>query len=65
VVAVVDPEVVVLGGLIASAGDLMIEPSRAEAVRRMSPRTVPRIVAAAPGEDATAIGAARAAMLQP
>jgi hypothetical protein len=38
----------------------------ARAVRRMSPRTVPRIVAAALGEDAAAaIGAARAAMLQP
>jgi len=37
----------------------------ARAVRRMSPRTVTRIVAAALGEDAAAIGAARAAMLQP
>ena len=63
-VAIVDPEVVVLGGLIASAGDLLIEPSRTEAVRRMSPRTVPRIVAAALGDEAAAIGAARAAMLQ-
>ncbi|HVG71130.1 MAG TPA: hypothetical protein VM819_09475 [Vicinamibacterales bacterium] len=38
---------------------------RAGTVRRMSPRTVPRIVAAALGGDAAAIGAARAAMLQP
>jgi len=63
-VAVVDPEVVVLGGAIAGAGDLLLEPSRIEAVRRMSPRTVPRIVVSALGDDAAAIGAARAAMLQ-
>jgi glucokinase len=63
-VAVVDPEVVVLGGTIAGAGDLLVEPSRTEAVRRMSPRTVPRIVVSALGDDAAAIGAARAAMLQ-
>jgi glucokinase len=63
-VAIIDPEVVVLGGLIASAGDLLIEPCRTEAVRRMSPRTVPRIVAAALGDEAAAIGAARAAMVQ-
>jgi glucokinase len=63
-VAIVDPEVVVLGGTIAGAGDLLAEPSRTEAMRRMSPRTVPRIVASALGDDAAAIGAARAAMLQ-
>lgn len=63
-VAVLDPEVVVLGGMIASAGDLLVEPSRTDAVRRMSPRTVPRIVASALGDEAAAIGAARAAMLQ-
>ena len=62
-VAVVDPEVVVLGGLIATAGDLLVEPSRTEAVRRMSPRTVPKIVASTLGDEAAAIGAARAAML--
>lgn len=63
-VAVVDPEVVVLGGMIASAADLLVEPSRVEAVRRMSPRTVPKVVASVLGDDAAAIGAARAAMLQ-
>ena len=63
-VAVLDPEIVVLGGMIASAGDLLVESSRTEAVRRMSPRTVPRIVASALGDEAAAIGAARAAMLQ-
>ena len=63
-VAVLDPEVIVLGGMIASNGDLLVEPSRTEAVRRMSPRTVPKIVASALGDEAAAIGAARAAMLQ-
>src|SRR5690606_10217581 len=36
-VAILDPEIVVLGGLIAEAGDLLVDPARAEAVRRMSP----------------------------
>lgn len=63
-VAILDPDVVVLGGMIATAGDLLVEPSRTEAVRRISPRTVPKIVASALGDEAAAIGAARAAMLQ-
>ncbi len=63
-VAVVDPHVVVLSGMIATASDLLVEPSRTEAVRRMSPRTVPKIVASTLGDEAAAIGAARAAMLQ-
>ena len=64
-VAVVDPEVVVLGGLIAEFGDLLIEPVRFEASRRMS-GAVARAVRIVPGElgdDAAAYGAARAAML--
>jgi glucokinase len=64
-VAVVDPEVVVLGGLISDAADLLIEPSRLEAGRRMPAhlaRSI-RIEPAALGDDAGALGAARAAML--
>jgi glucokinase len=64
-VAVVDPDVVVLGGLIAGAADLLLEPVRAEAARRM-PASVSGAVQIAPaalGEDASVIGAARAAML--
>jgi predicted NBD/HSP70 family sugar kinase len=63
VVAMLDPEVVVLGGLIARAGDQLIEPCRAEAARR-APQAVAdvRIVPAALGDHAAAIGAARAAM---
>ena len=64
IVAVIDPEVIVLGGVIASAADLLLEPSRAEAVRRMSPGATPKIVAAVLGDEGAAFGAARAAMLQ-
>jgi glucokinase len=64
-VAVVDPEVVVLGGLIADAADLLLEPSRAEAGRRMPARVAASVTIAAAvlGADAGAIGAARAAMI--
>lgn len=64
-VSVVDPDVVILGGLMAEAADLLLEPARAEAVRRM-PTPVAgavRIAAASLGEDGAALGAARAAML--
>jgi glucokinase len=63
-IAIVDPDVVVLGGLIAEAGDLLIEPSRTEAVRRVpaSVAGVVRIVPGALGDDAAAVGAARAAI---
>ena len=64
-VSVVDPDVVILGGLIAEAADLLLEPSRAEAVRRMQTPIAGavQIVAAGLGEDGAALGAARAAML--
>jgi predicted NBD/HSP70 family sugar kinase len=63
-IAVLDPEVVVLGGLIADAGDLLIDPVRAEAARRISQAAAAhvRIVPGSLGSDAAAIGAARAAM---
>jgi glucokinase len=64
-VTIADPDVVVLGGLLAAAGDLLIEPARAEALRRVSPRAAEllTVVPSALGDDAAAIGAARAAML--
>jgi len=64
-VAVVDPEVVVLGGAIAQAGDLLLEPTRAELSRRMAPAANQQVtvVPAALGEAAAAVGAARAALL--
>ena len=66
-VAIVDPDVVVLGGLIAEAGDLLVEPARAEAVRRLSPDAAAtlQVVPGLLGDDAAALGAARAAMLGP
>lgn len=63
-VAIVDPDVVVLAGLIAEAGDLLIEPSRAEAAKRVSPAVggTLQIVPGTLGDEAAALGAARAAM---
>jgi glucokinase len=60
-VAVADPEVLVLGGLIASAADLLLEPVRTEISRRLPPLMLDglAIVPALLGNDAAAIGAAR------
>lgn len=64
-VAIIDPEVVVLGGAIAEADDLLLEPTRAELSRRVSPAAAQQVsvVPAALGEASAAIGAARAAHL--
>jgi glucokinase len=64
-VAVADPDIVVLGGLIADAADLLLDASRTEASRRMPAAVVDRvqIEPAMLGDDAAALGAARAAML--
>ena len=63
VIAVLDPEVIVVGGLIAAAGEQLLEPCRAEAVRRVPHAAAGiRIVPVALGDQAAAIGAARAAM---
>jgi glucokinase len=62
-VVVADPEVLVLGGFMASAADLLLEPVRSEVSRRL-PRAMMdalKIVPAALGGDAAAIGAARLA----
>jgi glucokinase len=58
-----DPEVIVLGGVIARSGDQMIEQVRTECGRRLHPKQfdLVRIVSSALGNDAAAIGAARAA----
>jgi glucokinase len=63
-VVVTDPAVLVLGGIMASAADLLLEPVRAELARRVPP-TMMETLAIAPatlGADAAAIGAARLAM---
>jgi glucokinase len=61
----VDPEIVVISGPIASAGDLLLEPVRQECARRLPPRMVDRFrCEMSPlGDDGVAIGAARLAML--
>jgi glucokinase len=58
-----DPEVVVLGGSIATSGDLMFEAIRAETARRLMPQQVDRVRVELStfDDDAIAIGAARAA----
>lgn len=64
-IAVVDPNIVVLGGAIAEAGDLLIEPARAEMLRRVSAAAAQQVavVPAALGDASAAVGAARAAAL--
>jgi predicted NBD/HSP70 family sugar kinase len=63
--AITDPNIVLLGGLIADAADQLLLPSQAEALRRL-PRTISgslTVAAATLGEGGGPIGAARAAML--
>ena len=59
-VVVADPEMLVLGGIMASAADLLLEPIRTEIARRL-PKPIMdalRIETAVLGADAAAIGAA-------
>ena len=67
VVALLDPDVVVLGGLIPDAADLLLAACRTEASRRLPAAMDARLllVAGTLGQDAAALGAARAAMLAP
>jgi glucokinase len=60
IVAFVNPEVIALGGGVASAGDFMLSAlrPRVETLSTMVPRNATRIVTAALGNDAGAIGAA-------
>lgn len=62
-VATLDPEIVVLGGSFAGAGDLLLEPVRQECARRLSPSLLEtfRLEMSPLGGDAIAIGAARLA----
>jgi predicted NBD/HSP70 family sugar kinase len=61
----IDPDVVVIAGPVAAAGDLLIEPVRQEAGRRLAPALAERFrCEISPlGEDGVAIGAARLAVL--
>ena len=58
-----DPETVVLGGMIAESGDVMLEAIKIECGRRLHPQQseLIHIVLSTLGHDAVAIGAARAA----
>jgi hypothetical protein len=60
-VVIADPEMLVLGGIMASSADLLMDPLRTELSRRLpKPMTdALRIEMAALGDDAAAIGAAR------
>ena len=60
-VVIADPEMLVLGGIMASAADLLIEPLRAEIARRLPKPMMEalKIDTAVLGADAAAIGAAR------
>jgi glucokinase len=61
----IDPEVVVLAGDIAAAGDLLLDPVRQECARRLPPGMVDqfRLEMSPLGDDAVAIGTARLAAL--
>ena len=56
-----DPEIIVLGGSIASSGDIMLDPIRVETTRRVPPQMAEklRVELSTLGDDAIAIGAAR------
>ena len=58
-----DPEMIVLGGMIAQSGDVMLDAVKTEFSRRVHPRAaeLTRIVLSTLGNDAVAIGAARGA----
>lgn len=59
--AVLDPRVVVVGGGVGAAGDLLLEPARASFARHLvgrGHRPTPEIVPARLGNDAGAVGAA-------
>lgn len=62
-VVIADPDVLVLGGIMASAADLLLEAVRGEIARRLPPAIMGTltIVPAALGADAPAIGAVRLA----
>jgi glucokinase len=60
-----DPDVIVIGGGAIAAGDLLVEPARAElAARALPPMNRTAVAAAALGPDAGMIGAATMAMLE-
>jgi predicted NBD/HSP70 family sugar kinase len=63
--SLIDPDIIVLGGAVADARDLLLEPIRQEYARRLPPALGPQLRFAISdlGEQAVAIGAARLAMV--
>jgi predicted NBD/HSP70 family sugar kinase len=64
-VAITDPNIVILGGLIADAADQLLQPSQVEALRRL-PKSMAdslTVSAATLGDDGGPLGAARAAII--
>ena len=61
IAAVIDPEVIILGGILQSSGDLLLDPIRQECARRMPPgiHDRVRIEVSQLGADSAPIGAAR------
>jgi glucokinase len=61
IAAVVDPEVILLGGILESSGDLLLDPIRQECARRMPPGIFDnvRIEVSQLGADCAPMGAAR------
>jgi glucokinase len=61
IAAVIDPEAIVLGGILQSSGDLLLEPIRQECARRMPPGIYDnlRIEVSTLGRDSAPMGAAR------
>ena len=59
-VVIADPEMLVIGGIMATAGDLLLDALRAELARRLPRPTLDAlaVVTAVLGADAAAIGAA-------
>jgi glucokinase len=66
-VIIADPELLVIGGIMASAADLLLDPVRAEIARRLPGAMMQAltIVPATLGRDAPAIGTARLAAAAP
>jgi glucokinase len=60
-----EPEVIVVGGGVMAAGELLLEPARAELrARALAPMNAARVAAAELGDDAGMIGAATMARLE-
>ena len=63
-VNIFDPEMIVVGGGVMGAGEMLLEPARAEMLRRALPpsRDIVRVVAAEFGHEAGMVGAAALAL---